>query len=121
MPSDWLQLSVLAAGFAAGAGALADEDRAVEDARGAAGAGAAGAAAAGAAFGLAGAFADWLAFGLADAGARERPAVRAARILVDAVESTPTPPCVVPLRPAGRAASAESCAPCECPPLDSRP
>ncbi len=95
----------------------------MDDARGAAAAGVAAAAVAAAdtTLGFAAAFADWLAFGLAVAGARERPAVRAARILVDAVESTPTPPCVVPLRPAGRAASAESCAACGCPLLATRP
>jgi hypothetical protein len=120
-----LQLSVLTAGFAAGAGALVDVERAADAARGAAddarGAAAGGAAGADAALGFAGAFADWLAFGLADAGARERPAVRDARILADAAESVPTPPCVVPLRPAGWARSAESCAPWGCPLVATRP
>src|ERR1700733_4389418 len=103
MPSATLQLSVLTAGFAAGAGALVDEDRAADDARGVA---TACAAEGEDVLGFAGAFADGLAFGLAEAGARERPAVRDARILVDAAESVPTPPCIVPLWPAGWARSA---------------
>jgi hypothetical protein len=116
MPSE-LQLSVAAVGVGealavadgvavgAVAAAAVEEDRTAEDARGLA---AAAAVEDGAAFGFATAFGDRLACGLADAGATAALAVLVARIMADAAESTPTPPCVALPRLTGRLVSAES-------------
>jgi hypothetical protein len=119
MPPDTLQLSVVAVALDEGLGvadavavaaALADEGRAADAARGAAVA--AAGVADGAAFAFAAAFGVRLACGLAGAEATARPAVLAARIMLDAAESTPTPPCFAPLRLTGRLMSVESWAAC---------